>query len=138
MKRLFTLTFILIALGFLNTGYAQDFVYKATNPAFGGDTFNYNWLLSSAQAQNDITESISEETDPNAELDNFKESINSQILNEISSRIIQDQFGEEGLQEGSYLLGNYQVDVGQGSGGMTIDILDVNTGAQTQVTVPYF
>ena len=30
---------------------AQDFVYTPKNPAFGGNTFNYQWLLSSAQAQ---------------------------------------------------------------------------------------
>jgi curli production assembly/transport component CsgF len=27
-------------------------VYKPRNPAFGGDTFNYQWLMSSAENQN--------------------------------------------------------------------------------------
>ena len=33
---------------------AQDLVYKPKNPAFGGDTFNYQWLLSSAESQNKL------------------------------------------------------------------------------------
>jgi curli production assembly/transport component CsgF len=27
-------------------------LYKPRNPAFGGDTFNYQWLMSSAENQN--------------------------------------------------------------------------------------
>ncbi len=32
--------------------FSQQLVYKPRNPNFGGDTFNYQWLLSSAEAQN--------------------------------------------------------------------------------------
>jgi curli production assembly/transport component CsgF len=32
-------------------GFAQD-LYKPKNPAFGGDTFNYQWMISSAESQN--------------------------------------------------------------------------------------
>ncbi len=35
---------------------SQQLVYKPVNPAFGGDTFNYQWLLSSANAQNQFDE----------------------------------------------------------------------------------
>jgi hypothetical protein len=34
---------------------AQDLVYKPRNPAFG-DTFNYQWLASSAESQNKFKE----------------------------------------------------------------------------------
>ena len=33
---------------------AQDLIYQPRNPAFGGDTFNYQWLQSSAQAQDKL------------------------------------------------------------------------------------
>ena len=48
LKIVCSLTLVLMG----SQGWAQDFVYKPVNPAFGGDTFNYNWLLSSANAQN--------------------------------------------------------------------------------------
>ena len=48
MKSLITLVGLLISM----TSFSQDLVYKPKNPAFGGDTFNYNWLLSSAESQN--------------------------------------------------------------------------------------
>ena len=36
--------------GYVSVG--QQLTYEPINPAFGGDTFNYQWLLSSANAQN--------------------------------------------------------------------------------------
>ncbi len=52
---------LLIAITFLFAGFqvttlAQDFVYQPINPAFGGNPYNYNWLLGQAQAQNIYTE----------------------------------------------------------------------------------
>ena len=32
--------------------FSTRFVYKARNPNFGGDSFNYQWLLNSADSQN--------------------------------------------------------------------------------------
>ena len=46
-----TLFFVLLFVA--GKAYAQDFVYTPKNPAFGGNPYNYSWLLSSAQAQND-------------------------------------------------------------------------------------
>jgi curli production assembly/transport component CsgF len=48
MKLLFFLGMLLFSL----TGFAQDLVYKPKNPAFGGDTFNYQWMIGSAESQN--------------------------------------------------------------------------------------
>ena len=39
--------FLLLSLG----AQAQAFVYTPRNPAFGGNTFNYQWMLSGAAAQ---------------------------------------------------------------------------------------
>ena len=35
---------------------AQQLVYKPVNPMFGGDTFNYQFLLQSAQSQNSFSD----------------------------------------------------------------------------------
>jgi len=118
-------------------GWSQDFVYQPVNPAFGGSNFNYSWMLSAAQVQNDFQDPGMDlmQDDPLAD---FEESINRQILSRISREIIGDQFGEEGLQEGQYTIGNYQIDVRPGDNGIQVNILDTGTGSETLVTVPYF
>lgn len=119
---------------------AQDLVYQPKNPAFGGDTFNYQWLQSSAEAQNKIV-------DPNAQansllnrspLESFEESLNRQILNQLSQQLVTSQFGENGLEPGSYTVGNYQIDVTEGGSGVEILIVDIGTGDRTTVMIPYF
>jgi len=128
-----TLTLLLLALSFLVN--AQSLVYKPVNPAFGGDTFNYQWLLSSAEAQNKLraeTEPVETQTD----LQKFKANLNSQLLSQISSSLYKQQFGTNGLSEGSYTFGNYAVDVFPSSDGLSVNILDTTTGEQTQVIIP--
>ncbi len=122
---------------------AQDFIYTPKNPAFGGNPYNYSWMLSSAQAQDTYKALIeSDETYSgyysSSPVDDFSESLNRQILSQLSRQIVARQFGEDALAEGSYILGDYQIDIGNGSGGLNISILDNSTGATTTVTVPYF
>ena len=127
---------VLLLLG--GSAAGQDFVYRANNPAFGGETFNYNWLLSSAQAQ-DTTE------DPDAvarrgenPLDDFAAGLNRQLLNQLSRQLVTSQFGEQGLEEGLYSFGDFQVDIANGIEGLVVTITDVGLGEQTQVIIPYF
>jgi curli production assembly/transport component CsgF len=130
-------TFLLASMGTI--AFAQDFKYQAVNPAFGGDTFNYNWLLSQAQAQNDYSE------DPNADpfngdpLADFQNDLNRQILSQLSRSLVGDLFGEDGtLNEGTYEIGNYQIEIINGLDGVNIGIFDTATGGTTTVTVPVF
>jgi curli production assembly/transport component CsgF len=119
--------------------YGQDFVYTPKNPAFGGNPYNYSWLLSSAQAQNKIKEAssnpMSTTTDP---LKDFAQSLNRQILSQLSRQIVSKQFGEDALKSGTYILGDYQIEVGDQSDGINVTILDNKTGSQTTVSVPFF
>jgi len=132
MKFIIILLISLVISPFIN---AQALVYKPVNPAFGGDTFNYQWLLSSAEAQNkqkDKTVTTEKQTD----LEKFKANLNSQLLSQISSSLYRQQFGTDGIKEGSYTFGSYSVDVFPSSDGLTMNILDTNTGEQTQVIIP--
>lgn len=129
---------VLFATGL--SAQAQDFTYQPTNPAFGGNYLNYGWMLSSAQAQNGFTEEQEDyrsrfDRDP---LEDFEQSLNRQILSQLSRQLTNDQFGEGGLQEGQYEIGNYQIDVVPGAEAIQITILDASTGSQTTVSVPYF
>ncbi|MDD2304645.1 MAG: curli assembly protein CsgF [Prolixibacteraceae bacterium] len=137
-----TYTILMIVFFFVaGKTYAQDFTYTPKNPAFGGNPYNYSWLMSSAQAQNDIKDPASSSayspysTDP---LKDFSESLNRQILSQLSRQIVAKQFGEDALSAGTYVLGDYQIEVGDQADGLNITILDNKSGSQTTVSVPYF
>lgn len=115
---------------------AQDLVYKPINPAFGGDTFNYQWLLSSAEAQNKFKEDTDLGLEQQTELERFKENLNNQLLNQVSNSLFQKQFGDKGITEGSYVFGSLSVDIYPSNLGLVVDILDTETGEQTQVVIP--
>ncbi len=137
--------FFILALLLLVATYslrAQDFVYTPKNPAFGGNPYNYSWLLSSAQSQ-DTYESPDSDSDSYSRystntLEDFQESLNRQILSQLSRQIVSNQFGEDALENGTYVLGDYQIDIGDDASGINITILDTQTGATTTVTVPNF
>lgn len=121
---------------------AQDFVYEPKNPAFGGgNTFNYSWLLSAAQAQNTIDDPAAAKAQTSYQLDplkQFEQSLNQQILSQLAQKLVGNKFGasNQGLQEGNYTVGSYQIAVTPNGGGFSIQITDTNTGNQTTITVP--
>ena len=121
--------------------FSQDLVFGFTNPAFGGNPYNYQWMLSSAQAQDtykDVSESSLRDSYSRSPLKDFEESLNRQILSQLSRKLIESQFGESELSEGTYLIGNYQIEVGDDGGGLNIIISDLGTGDQTNVFIPFF
>ncbi len=131
----FSFTFILL---FLTTvAFSQQFSYKPLNPAFGGDSFNYNWLLSSANSQNKLTAPGSERAQQ-SELEQFGANINRQILSQISRILLQQQLGGLGNldQEGTFTFGTLNIEIFNGLEGLVINILDTSTGEQSQVIVP--
>ncbi|MCK5825336.1 MAG: curli assembly protein CsgF [Ichthyobacteriaceae bacterium] len=132
------ISLIMILLTMFSNAYSQDFAYKPINPAFGGDTFNHQWLMASAQAQNDHKNDLSRSMYDEDPMEEFQENLNRLVLNQLSRNIIDTQFGEDGIQEGTYQLGNYEIIVGAGSDGMNVGITDLTTGNQTNVLVPHF
>lgn len=129
------LTLICMLGLYLHTN-AQALVYKPMNPNFGGDTFGYQMLLSSADAQNDFKEDSTSGFKQPTQLERFKENLNNQLLNKISNSLFNDQFGSKGISQGTYNFGTLSVDVYPSNLGLTVDILDIETGEQTQVIVP--
>lgn len=129
-------------IGFLLVEFsasAQALVYRPKNPSFGGDTFNYQWMLSSAQVQ-DKTKDPSAQADVDGkddELADFTSNLNRQLLNTLSSQLFKDQFGEDGIKEGTYQYGDFVVDVSPGSTGLVVRISD-GKGGETSITVPYY
>jgi curli production assembly/transport component CsgF len=136
MKKLLITAIFLLAF-FQVATRAQDFVYQPINPAFGGNPYNYSWLLGQAQAQNIFTEEEAgfEEEDPLAGL---QDDINRQILNSITQQFYKNQFGEDGLTEGYYKFGSYEIDISPIAEGMQVRIIDILTGSETTIIVPFY
>jgi len=135
MKKLKSLI-VLILISLPSILYSQNIVYKPINPFFGGDTFNYQQLLASANAQNDFKEDNSLDFSQGTDLENFTESLNRQLLNSLSQDLFREQFGNDELGVGTFVFGTLVVDISPSAGGLLINILDTNTGEQTQITIP--
>lgn len=133
-----TLTVAMLFFAGIFLAKSQQLVYKPINPAFGGDTFNYQWLLSSANAQNQFDE----RTTGNGllggmnSLDSFTQSLNRQALSQLSSKLFEDQFGEGALKPGNYMFGSLYLQITSTAQGLLINILDTNTGDQSELVIP--
>ena len=116
---------------------AQQFSYQARNPFFGGDTFNYQQLLSSATAQNSFT-APSNAVQPQSDLEQFGDQLNTSILSQISRELTQQQVNAIGniTEPGSFSFGTLALDVFESPEGLVINILDTSNGEETQIVVP--
>ncbi|HET9486200.1 MAG TPA: curli assembly protein CsgF [Chryseosolibacter sp.] len=134
-SRVFTIAGILVLL--VAPAFSQQLVYRPINPAFGGDTFNYQWLLSSAQAQNKMEERGRGGFGANL-LDDFENNLNRQILNQLSRKVIDEIFGEGSLQDGEFEFGTLKVNIASEADGINIDIVNSKDGSTTNIIVPYY
>ena len=138
MKQIFTLLFFLCGL---HCASAQQLIYQPKNPAFGGNPNNTAHLLNTANAQNRIEDPEARDRfgfGRGSELDQFTESLNNQILNQLSRSLVDLQFGEGQIEDGSYAAGNFQIDIANTLDGVVVTILDTNGGEQTQLIIPFF
>lgn len=133
MKSLFSFTFVL----FSTVCLAQQLTYKPMNPFFGGDVFNYQMMLSSANAQNSFKDPATSKSKSTSSLDQFTERLNSQLLNQISRQLFNDSFGSE-LKEGTFTLGSLSLEIYDSKEGMVINILNIENGEQTQIIMPSY
>jgi len=131
-----SIVFFLVFLFSVSWGVgAQEFVYKPINPAFGGETFNYQWLLSSAESQNLYTDEDNQFEE--STLSEFTQNLNSQLLSRINRALLDAQIDTEGgLQPGVYNFGSLNVQVYETLDGLVVDILDIDTGEQSQIIIP--
>lgn len=132
---------------FIGFSVAQNLVYKPKNPAFGGDTFNYQWMLSSAESQNLLKDPDGDDGyEQQSDLERFRDNLNSQLLSYLSRELFDNQFGSNtsgsgdgtgsGTQNGVYTFGSLSVELYESNLGLVVNILDILTGEETQVIIP--
>lgn len=127
---------IILTLGYVSA-FGQQFSYKPINPAFGGETFNYQWLLSSANAQNQFDNNKNDPYKTPSAISGFSENVNRQILDQLSRQLFGTDFNSETqLTPGSYNIGNLLINVTRSSSGLYVNIIDIVTGEQTEILLP--
>ena len=116
---------------------AQDFIYTPKNPAFGGSPYNYSWMLNSANQQNKFQQGGSGfSRDP---LANFEESLQRQVLSQLTRQIIGDRFGEGNIdlsKQSNFEFGEFNISINPGPDGVSINIQNILSGESTTVTIP--
>lgn len=103
----------------------QQLVYTPKNPAFGGDPFNYTWLLNSANAQNQFQDDLAGFEG----LEGFDNLLGPGGFNQFGN-------GQEPPEVGTSRDGNLEYEVYESNEGLVINILDITTGEQTQIIIP--
>lgn len=137
---------LIVAVGLLvclfggpDAAKGQDLVYEPTNPAFGGSSVNYSWLLNSADNQNPYSGGDDFDTFRDDPLQNFEQRLQRQVLDQISRQVIQNRFGDIDLtEEGSFDFERFQVNVTPGPSGINIRVFNKQTGESTTIDIPRF
>ena len=93
-------------------------------------------MLSSAEAQNIHEEDSGFSFDEQSDIDSFTDGLNRQLLNKISSDLFREQFGDGDIQPGTYMFGSLVLEISPSTDGLLINILDTQTGDQTQIIIP--
>jgi len=132
MKKLFALAGLLLGV----TSYSQQFTYKPMNPYFGGETFNYQVMLSSAAAQNPYDNSSYEGYKAQTAISSFQDQLNRQILNKISNGLFGTDYNQGAMEPGVYNYGSMNISITEYFGGINIRIIDILTGEQTDLIIP--
>ena len=118
--------------------FASELIHTPVNPSFvGGNPFNGQYLLNSATIQNKNKEDVQQQT-TQTPLEQFRDSLQRNLLYAITSKLTQDMYGEGGFKPGHYSYAGMNVDVVGGTGGVTITITDTTNGGTTTVTVPNY
>lgn len=117
-------TIALVALLCCTGVRATEIIYTPISPTFGGNPLNGTFLLSKANAQNAHTEDRSKDF-----VQRFKESLERNILSQITRK-----FAEGKLNEGIFDAGDYKITVVDlGGGRFEVTILNELTGETTVI-----
>lgn len=131
-KKIFAFVFFTIGINC----FSQQFTYKPMNPFFGGDTFNYQVMLSSAAAQNPFDDTSFDRYQSQSSIGSFQEQLNRQILNKISNGLFGSDYDQGGMEPGVYNYGSMNISITEYFGGINIRIIDIVTGEQTDLILP--
>ncbi|PLY16495.1 MAG: curli production assembly protein CsgF [Sedimenticola sp.] len=111
------------------TTNSSELVYQPINPSFGGSALNGSYLLSNAQAQNNIE---------NPDLDGYtRPTALDRLTSSLESRLISQLLADVGDGNSGYLsTDDYIIQIDEGSDGtLSVIITDLLTNDTTQIEV---
>jgi len=144
MKKLLVLVFgLFVGALFLtpgSTATATELIYTPVSPSFGGNPLNGTFLLNQATLQKKFREKreVRAPRVPKRPLERFTEQLEHRVFSRMASRIVDTAFGEDMLQPGEYIFGNYKVSVTTDVRGITTVITEISTGNTTTIQIPYY
>lgn len=125
-----------VACLFPATVSAQDLVHEPMSPTFGGNPFNSNHILGTANAQNDYRDPRS--TSTNSQADIFARQLQSRLLSSLSSQIVDAIFGDNPQENGTISFGGQTIQFFRDLSSVTLIIRNDETGEETRIVVPLF
>jgi curli production assembly/transport component CsgF len=69
-------------------------------------------------------------------LDSFTQSLNRQVLSELSRKLFEDQFGEGSIKPEIIFSDPFTYRLPATNQGLLINILDTSTGDQSEIVIP--
>ena len=126
----------ILTLAATSPAFAQDLVHEPISPTFGGNPFNSNHILGTANAQNDYRDPEARTSDSQADI--FARQLQSRLLSALSSQIVDAIFGENPQESGVISFGGQTIEFFRSLDSVTLIIRDDTTGEETRIVVPLF
>lgn len=115
---------------------AAELVYRPVNPSFGGDPYNGNHLLGTANANDRFKDPDAVdpfdliETDPQKQLEQaLRDNLISSLASQASQTI-------QNAGPGTYEIGGTRIQVSDANGQRTTVITNLDTGATSRIVAP--
>ncbi|MEP0390946.1 curli assembly protein CsgF [Erythrobacter sp.] len=115
---------------------AQDLVHTPISPTFGGNPFNSNHILGTANAQNNTTDPDSVNSSDQSSI--FARQLESRLLSALSSQIVDAIFGENPQEQGTITFGGQTIEFFRSLDEVTLVIRDDNSAEETRIVIPLF
>lgn len=115
---------------------SQDLVHQPISPTFGGNPFNSNHILGTANAQNNTKDP--DAVDRNDQSSIFARQLESRLLSALSSQIVDAIFGENPQEQGTISFGGQTIEFFRSLDEVTLIIRNDDTGEETRIVIPLF
>lgn len=129
-KRFLVSVCLFLGLLLVSSVEASELVFQFVNPSFGGNPLSGQFLLNEASAQNKFKEVRPKPS--------YLEQLKRHFLYRFANELVDKIFGEEEITPGHYQMDNFIVDISQDTQGLTIYVVDISTGGETTIEIPYY
>lgn len=136
MIRKFATALVLGGAVIASPAMGQDLVHTPISPTFGGNPFNSNHILGTANAQNKTTDP--DAVNRNDQSSIFARQLESRLLSALSSQIVDAIFGENPQEQGTITFGGQTIEFFRSLDEVTLIIRDDNSGEETRIVIPLF